>query len=40
MSDRVGIVRDGTILQISSADDLTEYKLLAIASGAEGNQAQ
>jgi ABC-type sugar transport system ATPase subunit len=37
MSDRVAIVRDGRILQISEAKDLTEYELLAIASGVDGN---
>jgi len=37
MSDRIAIVRDGEILQISPAKELTEYKLLSIASGAEGN---
>jgi ABC-type sugar transport system ATPase subunit len=38
MSDRVAIVRDGTILQISPAKELTEYDLLSIASGAEQNR--
>jgi ribose transport system ATP-binding protein len=37
MSDRIAIVRDGEILQISSAKELTEYKLLSVASGAAGN---
>ncbi|TET39548.1 MAG: sugar ABC transporter ATP-binding protein [Anaerolineales bacterium] len=37
MSDRIAIVRDGKILQISPAKELTEYELLSIASGAEGN---
>lgn len=34
MSDRVAIVRDGHILQITEASKLTEYQLIAIASGA------
>jgi ABC-type sugar transport system ATPase subunit len=37
MSDRIAIVRDGEILQISQARELTEYELLSIASGANGN---
>lgn len=37
MSDRIAIVRDGRILHISSADQLSEHKLLSIASGAEAN---
>ncbi len=37
MSDRIAIVRDGKILQISPASELTEYRLLSIASGAEVN---
>lgn len=35
MSDRIAIVRDGRILQISPADELNEYKLLSITSGAD-----
>lgn len=38
MSDRVAIVRDGEILQVSPAEDLTEYELLAIASGVGGDE--
>jgi ABC-type sugar transport system ATPase subunit len=34
MSDRVAIVRDGHILQIVESNKLTEYQLIAIASGA------
>jgi ribose transport system ATP-binding protein len=37
ISDRIAIVRDGRILQISPAKDLTEYRLLSIASGAGVN---
>lgn len=37
MSDRVAVVRDGGILHVGDARDLTEYRLLSIASGAEGN---
>lgn len=35
MSDRIAIVRDGRILQISPASELDEYKLLSIISGAD-----
>lgn len=35
MSDRVAVVRDGRILHIAEASRLSEYQLLAIASGAE-----
>jgi len=38
MSDRVAIVRDGRILHIGPAKELTEYRLLSIASGADGNE--
>jgi ABC-type sugar transport system ATPase subunit len=34
MSDRIAIVRDGHVLQITEANKLTEYQLIAIASGA------
>jgi ribose transport system ATP-binding protein len=37
MSDRVAIVRDGRILHTSEADELSEHRLLSIASGAEAN---
>lgn len=37
MSDRIAVVRDGKILQISPADEMTEFRLLSIASGADGN---
>ncbi len=33
MSDRVAVVRDGRILKITSADQLSEYKLIEMASG-------
>jgi ribose transport system ATP-binding protein len=35
MSDRVAVVRDGHILHIAEAKRLSQYQLLAIASGAE-----
>lgn len=35
MSDRIAIIRDGQILQISPAKELSEYKLLSITSGAD-----
>jgi ABC-type sugar transport system ATPase subunit len=35
MSDRVAVVRDGRILHIAQAGELTEHQLLAIASGAQ-----
>jgi len=34
MSDRIAIVRDGRVLHITEANMLTEYQLIAIASGA------
>jgi ABC-type sugar transport system ATPase subunit len=34
MSDRVAVVRDGRILHITEAEQLTEHQLLSIASGA------
>ncbi len=37
MSDRIAIVRDGKILHLTAADELTEHQLLSIASGAEKN---
>lgn len=41
ISDRVAVVRDGHILHIAEAGSLSEYQLLAIASGAEmGSQPQ
>jgi ribose transport system ATP-binding protein len=38
MSDRIAIVRDGRILQIAEANRLSEYQLLAIASGVEADE--
>jgi ribose transport system ATP-binding protein len=35
MSDRVAVVRDGRILHIAEAGQLSEYQLLALASGAD-----
>jgi ABC-type sugar transport system ATPase subunit len=40
MSDRIAIVRDGRILHISDSDQLSEHRLLSIASGAEANNNQ
>lgn len=37
MSDRIAVVRDGQILHVAPAGEMTEYRLLSIASGAEGN---
>jgi ribose transport system ATP-binding protein len=37
MSDRIAIIRDGSVLQTSPAKDLTEYDLLSIASGVGKN---
>jgi ribose transport system ATP-binding protein len=35
MSDRVAIVRDGRVLHTEAASELSEYRLMALASGAE-----
>ncbi|GAB4575672.1 MAG: hypothetical protein Kow0077_28300 [Anaerolineae bacterium] len=35
MSDRIAVVRDGRILHVTEAERLSEYQLLAIASGAD-----
>ena len=35
MSDRIAIIRDGHILQITPASELSEYQLLSITSGAD-----
>lgn len=40
MSDRVAVVRDGKILHIGPAKELSEYRLLSIASGADGNSKE
>jgi ABC-type sugar transport system ATPase subunit len=40
MSDRIAIVRDGHILEISDAEKLSEHRLLSIASGADNNNKQ
>lgn len=37
MSDRIAVVRDGRILDISESAKLSEHRLLSIASGAEAN---
>ncbi|NJL92808.1 MAG: sugar ABC transporter ATP-binding protein [Anaerolineae bacterium] len=39
MSDRVAVLRDGCILHVTEAKHLSEYDLLAIASGASSVQA-
>jgi ABC-type sugar transport system ATPase subunit len=38
MSDRIAIVRDGRILNITEAGSLTEYQLIEMASGASEDQ--
>ncbi len=38
MSDRIAVVRDGRILHIAEANRLSEYQLLAVASGAETDE--
>ncbi|MFC2053086.1 sugar ABC transporter ATP-binding protein [Chloroflexota bacterium] len=35
MSDRIAVIRDGQVLQISSAKELSEYQLMSITSGAD-----
>ena len=40
MSDRVAVVRDGRILHIAPAGELSEYDLLSIASGANRDNGQ
>ncbi len=40
MSDRVAVVRDGRILHIAEARRLSEYQLMAIASGADVDGAE
>ena len=37
MSDRVAVVRDGRILQITKGQRMTEYQLIGIASGMGSN---
>jgi ribose transport system ATP-binding protein len=37
MSDRIAIVRDGRILHMAEASQISEYQLLSISSGAEKN---
>jgi ribose transport system ATP-binding protein len=38
MSDRVAVVRDGHILGIPNADQLSEYELIRMASGAGASE--
>jgi ABC-type sugar transport system ATPase subunit len=40
MSDRIAVVRDGRILQIAPAKELSEYELLSIASGADSQNGR
>lgn len=40
MSDRIAVVRDGQILHISPAKELSEHQLMSIASGVELNNKQ
>ncbi|MDT3682169.1 MAG: sugar ABC transporter ATP-binding protein [Truepera sp.] len=35
MSDRIAVIRNGTVVTILPADEMTEHRLIAIASGAE-----
>ena len=35
MSDRIAMVRDGQILQVSPAKELSEFEMMSISSGAE-----
>jgi ribose transport system ATP-binding protein len=38
MSDRIAIVRDGRILEVTPADQLSEYQLIGMASGAGASE--
>jgi len=40
MSDRIAVVRDGRILHIAPAKELSEYELLSIASGADSQNGR
>ena len=35
MSDRIAVIQDGQVLQISTAKELSEYQLMSITSGAD-----
>jgi ABC-type sugar transport system ATPase subunit len=35
MSDRIAMVRDGQIVKIMPAKELTEFEMMSISSGAE-----
>jgi len=37
ISDRIAVIRDGRILHVAPANELNEYKLLSIASGADAS---
>ena len=38
MSDRVAVVRDGQILHITEAHQMTEYQIIGMASGAGADE--
>lgn len=40
MSDRIAVVRDGSILQIVDGERMSEYQLIAMASGAEAGDEE
>jgi ABC-type sugar transport system ATPase subunit len=35
MSDRIAVIRDGQVKQISAAEELSEFQMMSITSGAE-----
>jgi ribose transport system ATP-binding protein len=35
MSDRIAVIREGAVLTVLPAEEMTEHRLIAIASGAE-----
>jgi len=39
MSDRVAVVRDGRILEVTPSDQLSEFQLIGMASGAGASEA-
>jgi len=39
MSDRIAVIREGAVLTILPAEEMTEHRLIAIASGAEALSA-
>jgi ABC-type sugar transport system ATPase subunit len=40
MSDRVAVVRDGSILEIVESERMTEYELIGMASGADASEGE